>query len=374
VSAGSAPHATPRAIGGGEQLTADQLRRARLRSIPRPSRLARPLSSLRGAGPKLAEAAAELGIESVGDLLAHVPREHRDHGEVVGLGDLRIGEQATVLVEVRSARKRPTRRRNLTIVEADVADVTGRAKAIWFNQAYLVTRLTPGTRLLLTGKLERGTFKVASHELVSGEGAGIHTVGVVPVHAASDRLRLSAQRIREWAKQAVEFAPDVVEPLPAGLRVRRALAGAADAIAEAHFPADLERAAVARRRLAYEELFLHQAALAQRRGRRGEGRRAPALAPPGVVEVDAPDGRQLQPPPVGLPERWVETLPFALTDDQRHAIEEIDADLARERPMQRLLMGEVGSGKTVIALHTMLRAVAAGSQAVLMAPTETRGT
>ena len=138
------------------------------------------------------------------------------------------------------------------------------------------------------------------------------------------------------------------------LRARRRLAGVADAICTAHFPDRLVDAEQARYRLAFEELFLHQAALAARGQRRRATRRGVALGRPGDLVAG-----------------WLRSLPFELTGDQKGAIEEIDGDLALHQPMQRLLMGEVGSGKTVLALYAMLRAVEAGSQAALMAPTET---
>ncbi|HET8976331.1 MAG TPA: OB-fold nucleic acid binding domain-containing protein, partial [Solirubrobacterales bacterium] len=126
---------------------------------------------MRGAGPKLAEAAAELGIESLGDLLRHIPHSYRDRASPVRLGDLRLGEEATVEVEVRGrVRARPTRRRGLTILEAEVADETGSATATWFNRAWLADKLRPGTKLLLRGKLEKRGFTVAEHELPGGEG------------------------------------------------------------------------------------------------------------------------------------------------------------------------------------------------------------
>ncbi len=172
------------------------------------------------------------------------------------------------------------------------------------------------------------------------------------MHNATHALR--AERLREWAWQAVELAPDALEPLPARIRVRRGLCAEADALRAAHFPESLEEATAARERLAFEELCLHQAALAVRRGARRESRQGIAIGPPGDLIA-----------------RWIGSLPFTLTDDQRTACSEIDADLAAGQPMQRLLMGEVGSGKTAVAVYAMLRALEAGHQAALMAPTET---
>ncbi len=356
-----------RALGSGRPFTAEGLRAVALRSLPRPSRLDAPITALRGAGPKLAAAAGEMGIETVGDMLAHIPHSYRDRASPRELSQLAIGEEATVEVEVRSARLRPTRRRGLTIVEAAVADGSGPAKAVWFNQAWLAERLREGTRMLLHGRLDRSGFRVDAYEFLSpganGAGdvngargdtapSGLHTTGIVPVHPATERLR--AQRLREWAWQARALAPHALEPLPAELRARRRLPAAADALVMAQFPDSLERAELARRRLVFEELFLHQAALAVRRQDRQSRRPALPLGERGSSVS-----------------RWLDSLPFEPTGDQRQAIAEIDADLASARPMQRLLMGEVGSGKTVVALYAMLRAAEAGHQAVLLAPTET---
>jgi ATP-dependent DNA helicase RecG len=350
-----------RALGSGDPLERETLRGAPLATGPRPSQLAAPLTSLRGAGPKLAAAAAEIGIETVGDVLWHVPHGYRNRADVREVAELRIGEQATVLVEVRSVRVRPTRRRNLRIVEANVADATGPMKAVWFNQAWLVEQLTEGTHVLLSGKIDRAGFRVEAHEVVREPGAepagrdqgvGIHTTGLVPVHPATERLR--PNRIRDWAWQAAELAPFAPEALPASIRARHRLAGAGDALRAVHFPEEREDAETARRRLAFEELIVHQAALAARRVGHDSTRHAIAIGAPGELVA-----------------RWLGSLPFALTGDQRKSLEEIDADLARDRPMQRLLMGEVGSGKTVCALYAMLRALEAGHQAALMAPTET---
>jgi ATP-dependent DNA helicase RecG len=321
---------------------------------PRPEALGAPLTTLAGVGPKLAAAAAEAGIDTVGDLLLRVPHSYRDRSEVRPLGDIRLGEQATILAEVRRCSLRRPRRRGLTIVEATVADDSGSVKATWFNQPWLADRLTPGTRVLLHGVLDRRGFRVSDHELVSAGGGetGIHTTGLVPVHPATEALK--ASRIREWAWRALPFAQDAIEALPAPLRARLDMAGAGDALAAAHFPRGDTDVDEARRRVCFEELFLYQAALAARR----QGRR------------EAGPGHPLD-PPGDLVARWLASLPFEPTADQRRAFAELDADLSSGVPMQRLLMGEVGSGKTVIALYAMLRAVEGGFQAALMAPTET---
>jgi ATP-dependent DNA helicase RecG len=325
--------------------------------IPRPTKLEAPLTTLSGVGPKLAAIAAEAGIETIGDLLLRVPHSYRDRSRARPLGDLRLGEEATVMVEVREARLRRTRRRGLTIVEAAVADDSGRVTASWFNQPWLADRLKAGVSMLLVGSLDRRGFRVSEHEFLpveegGGLPVGIHTTGLVPVHPATEGLR--PQRIREWVWQALGRVTDIVEPLPAELRCRRALAGAADCLHAVHFPHSAEDAEDARRRLGFEELFLYQAALASRRRGRKIAKPGPRLGGPGP-----------------LVERWITSLPFEPTDDQRRVFAELDHDLDSGEPMQRLLMGEVGSGKTVVALYAMLRALEAGWQAALMAPTET---
>jgi ATP-dependent DNA helicase RecG len=320
-----------------------------VRSFPRPSLLAEPLEA-RG---QRAKGLATLGIATHGDLIEHIPFTHRDRREARQVATLGVGEEATVAVTVRSIGVRPMRNRRLKKIEARVFDETGPLVAVWWNQPWIANQLSEGAQVLLHGKLKkRNEFAVAEHELVGQGAAPVHTVGLVPVHATTAGLPAATLRSLVWDDYGL--LRHVVEALPSALRVAERLADRSAALAAAHFPDTEAEAEGARRRLAFEELFLLQLAVAGRRRQSGEGRRAAALDANGTV-VDA----------------WLETLPFALTGDQSAALTAIDADLARERPMQRLLMGEVGSGKTVVALAAMLRAVENGGQAALMAPTET---
>src|SRR5215213_4485047 len=218
----------PRAFATGDVLNREQLLGAPLKTPPRASVLDAAITKLKGAGPKLAAAASEMGISSLGDLLRHFPHSYRDRANPVGLGELRLGEEGTVEVEVSAAKLRPTRRRRLTILEADVFDASGKAKAVWFNRAWLADRLQPGARLLLRGKFEKRGFNVSEHEFLDSEAerapAGLHTTGVVPVHPASEKLR--PQRIREWVWQATPMARHAVEPIPGRLRRELRMAGA----------------------------------------------------------------------------------------------------------------------------------------------------
>jgi ATP-dependent DNA helicase RecG len=318
---------------------------------PRPSALDVSIEVLGGVGPKLAEAAAQAGISTIGDLLRHFPRRHRDR-TVVPVADLQRGERGTIAVEVLADAPRPFRRRGLSILTVKVGDESAAVRATWFNQPWLAERLRTGARLLLSGSRDSRGFRVSEHEFTGDGGADPGTPSLTPVHPGTELLK--PQRIRQWVEQAIPLARNALEPLPAELRARRGLAAAADAITAMHFPESGEDAEAARRRLAYEELFLYQALLATRRREHRAARPAPKIGRRGE-EVDA----------------WLASLPFEPTGDQLAAFEEIDRDLALGEPMQRLLMGEVGSGKTVVALYSMLRAREAGFQAALMAPTET---
>ena len=375
----------PMAFGSRIRLDRADLLAAPLKG-PAPRALELPLSALKGVGPKLADKAAdELGLRTLRDLLLHVPRRHMDRAAAVPLSALRIGESATVLVEVREVKLRRTRRKGLTILEVAVADAGGAAKAIWFNRPWLADQLSRGDLLLLHGRLDKRGFTVDEHER-AGVGAvpadvpgkteaespagsnsplgprpglpgakpppGLHTTGMVAVHPGSESIR--PPRLRDWVWQAAGLARALPEPLPAQSRVRAGRPSAADSVVGAHLPGSEAASDLAREAIAFEELLLHQASLALRRERRTIGQRAPSL----------PSDQELE-------RRWRDALPFEPTDGQVRAIDEIDADLAGRVPMQRLLMGEVGSGKTVVALHAMLLAVAAGKQAALMAPTET---
>jgi ATP-dependent DNA helicase RecG len=333
----------PTAFTTAEPLSDEELHAAGPPRYPRPSRLATPLE----VTPAKASAAAErLGLETIGDLLEHLPRDRQSARTIA---ELAMDEVATVIVEVRSIASRPVRRRGMKpLVTAVVADATGTMEATFFNQPWLQRKYAPGTRLLLSGKYQaRNRFRVQFHAETGEEvGAASDEMATYP---ATDGL--STTQILALARQWRGAAQEALEPLPARLRAIERLPDRAAALDAAHF-GDHEGG---RRRLAFEELLLVQIALLRRRARRREGARAEPLDPLGE-----------------LTRAWLEdSLPFAPTGDQRTAMATIDDDLAAGRPMQRLLMGEVGSGKTVVALYAMLRAVESGAQAALMAPTET---
>jgi ATP-dependent DNA helicase RecG len=336
---------------------------------PLPSRLLAPLELPAG---KMADGMRALGLQTIGALLEHLPTDSREARTVAGL---RAGEQATVAVQVRAIGSRAVRRRGMRpLVEATVYDASGSMRATFFNQPWLVQRYPPGTLLLLHGKADqRGGFRVSHHApsgdagLGRGEGQALAGAqGPVTLECAPQSETravahypategVTSTQILTLVQAARGRLIDVIETLPAAIRAGELLPDRASALAAMHFPRAPEDTEQGRERLAFEELLLAQLIFLRRRARRSVDAGAPVLGEPPT-----------------LSERWLAGgLPFALTGEQRTAIEEIESDLQRSQAMQRLLMGEVGSGKTVVALYAMLRAVEHGRQAALMAPTET---
>ncbi|MEN3279561.1 MAG: ATP-dependent helicase RecG, partial [Solirubrobacteraceae bacterium] len=334
----------PTAFASRDEADRDALSAAPVR-WPRPSRLEEPVE---WKPRPAAEAAESLGLTTVGRLLDHLPRES---GEARTVSELSPDEVATVIVEVRTITSRPVRRRGMKpLVEATVSDDTGVMKATFFNQPWLKDQYKPGTRLMLAGKYQgRNRFRVNTHAPTDAVASGSHPPEAASQYPATKGI--TSTQILAAVREHRDAVFDEVEPLPAAVRVAELLPDRPAAFAAAHF-GDREGG---RARLAFDELLVDQIVqLRLRAERRATQDAAPLRDEPSLSRV------------------WRDTLlPFALTGDQAAAIEEIDADLSLERPMQRLLMGEVGSGKTVVALHAMLRAVEHGMQAAMMAPTET---
>src|SRR5438876_518837 len=317
------------------------------RSRPRPAELAQPLDTLPGVGPTIRKRLSKLGLETVGDLLLSAPFRYEPAAPERRITDLRAEEEVAIAGEVRRVSSRRGRGR-LTILTAIVSDGSDSVPCVWVNQQWLQDKLQPGTRVRLRGALRRGGFNVKAYDL-GGDGAS--TADFAPVYHASEQI--TPKKLRELVGAALEHARDLPDPLPATLKERKRLPLRADALHALHRPSSLEQAEEGRRRLAFDELLLLQMVLA-RRTREREASIAPSLGEPGELVL-----------------RYRKALPFALTPHQEQAIRELDGDLARTVPMQRLLQGDVGSGKTVVALYALLRAVENRRQGALMAPTET---
>ena len=255
-------------------------------------------------------------------------------------------DEALLDVVVRRASGR--RRGRLHMLTASVADRTGEIRATSFNQPWLEGKLQPGTRVRLRGRPNRFGFAVDTYDLGDDQE---ETSDFAPVYPASEEI--SQKHLRTIVSAALASAGAGGDLLPGALRAAQGLALRADALVALHRPGSLDDAETARRRLAFEELLVLQLAL-RRRAVEREAAVAAALPAPGELVA-----------------RFRNVLPFTLTAGQERAMAEIDADLARTTPMQRLLQGDVGAGKTVVALHALLRSVEAGRQGALMAPTET---
>jgi ATP-dependent DNA helicase RecG len=327
------------------------------RSAPAVSHLAGPATDRRALGQALA-ALRPRPVVTVGDLLEHTPFRHEDYRSERTLAEMAPGEEATVVCTVERVRVRPTRRRNLVIVEAAVRDESGPGVVIWFNQRYLAKQLKPGMRLSIRGE-RRPTIDAEivakSYERADDDSGGIHTAGLVPVYPASEKV--SSRQIRALADEVLRHAGDQVDPLPAATKTRRRLPLRRDALTAAHRPDTQDEASAGMSRLAFDELYLLQLGMLERRARFEETARAHPLPPPGELAA-----------------QYLAALPFTLTGAQERAVAAIDVDVTREVPMRRLLQGDVGSGKTAVAAHALVRAVESGGQGALMAPTETLAT
>jgi ATP-dependent DNA helicase RecG len=315
----------------------------RPRTFPCAEELERAVDALPGVGPAVKKKLERLGLATVGDLLRHRPFRYEEPVAELRISELGGDEEVAIRGEVLSVSKR--RRGRLQMLTARVSDGSATISATWFNQPWLERQLQPGTPVRLRGRQGRYGFDVRSFDIGGGEA----TADFAPVYPASEEI--TAKKLRELVGAALPRS--FLDPLPAPLKESESLPARVDALWALHRPRSLAEAETGRRRLAFDELLFLQVGLAlQRREREAEV--APALEPPGELVA-----------------RYRDVLPFRLTDDQERAIAEIDADLVRTTPMQRLLQGDVGSGKTVVALYALLRAVEAGRQGALMAPTET---
>jgi ATP-dependent DNA helicase RecG len=324
-----------------------------------------PVQYVKGVGPQRAAALAHAGVLTVEDLLLHVPLRYEDRRQLARVADLRPGMKVSVAGEIVVAGLRRTRR--MALYEVRLADGSGRLKAIWFNQPFLRETLPRGRRVVLFGSVEREGF--GSRQLVmtspqyerldSGEAPGAHVGRIVPVYEKLGPL--GGKALRRILAHLAEGLPDnLPDPLPGPLRERLGVIGRAEALRRVHHPTpdDDPEALNAFRgpaltRLILEELFLYQLGLASRRRGRRELRK-------GAAFPVTPAAR----------ERVKRILPFPLTAAQKRVLREIAEDLGSLHPMNRLLQGDVGAGKTLVALLAMVVVLEHGAQAAFMAPTE----
>jgi ATP-dependent DNA helicase RecG len=333
-----------------------------------------PLQYLKGVGPRRAADLQRVGLATVEDLLYRFPIRYEDRGAFETIASLRPGVSASVIGEVVSSGIRPTRRPHFRIFEMLVRDATGSLRAVFFNQAFLKDVFHPHQRVILFGKLELTShglqlqnpqYEILRQE-ADAEGAPgqpeddtLHTGRIVPIYEKTGTLTPKVQRA--IVHQAVSQLPgEVPDPLPGDVRRRQQLIDRRTALMDVHFPPagtpvdELNGfRSAAQRRLIFEEFFLFQLGLVLRR-RRSDAERKPRS----IVVTD------------DIRESARRVLPFKLTGDQKKVIGEIVADMKRPQPMNRLLQGDVGSGKTIVALLAALVAMENGFQVAFMAPTE----
>ena len=308
----------------------------------------------------------KLGIETVGDLLRHYPRRYAERGELTDLASLRVDDDVTVMADIASATLHRMKNRPGTRLQVVVTDGRGHLTLTFFDkrdQRWRERELRPGRRGLFAGKVSvfNGTRQLTHPEYllvdegdgdeVDTEAAAAFAHALIPVYPAT--AGFPSWRVAKAVQPALDVLGELPDPVPGDVRERRGLVGLAEALRLVHRPETRAEVASARRRLVYEEAFVLQTELARRR--------AATAALPAVARRRVPGG---------LVDAFDARLPFTLTDGQQAVAAQLEQDLAMEHPMHRLLQGEVGSGKTVLALRAMLTVVDAGGQAALLAPTE----
>jgi len=330
---------------------------------PPASSLDLPVSALPGVGEESEKLLERLEIRTIGDLLWHLPTRYDDYSKFTPLREVRASKSTTVeAILGRIGQRRTARGQVMTEVELlDPADKTPtNVRATWFGRQFIKERFPEGQLVRLSGKV--GYFgrsvQFSNPRIERATAEAVHTGRIVPVYRLTEGLKDGV--MRRWLHTAVEGGPrrsavvnEVSEPLPDALRERRRLIPIRDALREIHFPSDWTPLFEARRRLAFDELLVLQLARGQQRARWTKEAKAMRLR----VDDQALEG-------------WIAALPFTLTKGQLDALEQIRKDVDRTVPMSRLLEGDVGSGKTVVAALAARIAAASGGQAALMAPTE----
>ncbi|PVV82743.1 ATP-dependent DNA helicase RecG [Dehalogenimonas alkenigignens] len=326
---------------------------AKKAATPPVSSLELPVTAFKGVSDATAAKLKKLGIENVRDLLYHFPARHVDYSHTARISSLSPGPDQTIVANVWEVR--PTTPGGRRSTEAILGDETGNIRALWFNNPYLARQIKNGDRLVISGRVSawKGMLVFESPEWEKLEEKElVHTGRLVPVYPLTAGLYPRA--LRKLMKEVVDgFAPALEDYLPADIKERRRLADLPQSVAQAHFPAHEPSYNAARMRLAFDELFFLQLGVLARK--RAWQHSQPAAS----ITADQ-----------ALLTRFVDSLPFKLTGAQRRSLDEILADLKRTEAMSRLLQGEVGSGKTVVATAAILMAVNAGFQAAFMAPTE----
>jgi ATP-dependent DNA helicase RecG len=311
-----------------------------------------PVAVLRGVGPQRAKQLSKLGVRTIRDMLYLLPRRYDDFSQLKPINRIEYGEEVTIIAQVQRASVHKTWGSG-KIFKAILSDGTGSVEVAWFNQPYLADKIKPGQQIVVSGKVDEylGRLSFTSPEWERLEKELLHTARIVPVYPLT--AGLNARWLRNMMKRTVGYwSKRLPDYLPTSVRQIEKLLDLETAIVQAHFPDSQTLLEQARYRLAFDELFVLQIGMLRQRH-----------------QWRAVPGRPLAMDDTTL-QNFIHGLPFSLTQAQQQALQRIVADLNSSRPMNRLLQGDVGSGKTVIAAAAMALTVAAGAQAALMAPTE----
>ena len=310
-----------------------------------------PLTVLAGVGPRYAASLERLGIHTLGDALYHFPRRYDDYSQLKPINRLEYGQEVTIIGTVEQINMRPTRSGKVKLIEAVVSDGSGALRVTWFNQPWLVQKLRD-KHIVLSGKIDQylGRLVMTSPEWELLEKKNLHTNRIVPVYPLT--ANITQRWLRRTLHQVVNYwAPRVADPLPESVRQPARLMPLSTALLQVHFPDSWEKLEAARHRLAFDEIFLLQLGVMRQRRHWTERQ-----------------GRVFETPLAWLQDQLAR-LPYTLTNAQRRAVDEIRTDLASGRPMNRLLQGDVGAGKTVVAALGIAMVTRQAAQAALMAPT-----
>lgn len=312
--------------------------------------LSSPVSDLPGLGTKAVADLRALEIVCVRDLLWYVPFRYDDYSRVVGAGEAKAGETVTVVGTIESIESRPAKNRHMKLVEAVVGDETGELKVVWFNQSYLEKTLPIGSKVSLAGRVDGRYGRSLVNPIVERGGEQTHTGRIVPVYGLTGSLIM--RRLRDAVKAALPAASEFPDWLPTHIIEHESYPSLSQALRGVHFPNSKLELESSVTRLKFDELFLHQMMFARVRADRE--RKTSTTIPMDEAFLKA----------------FVAGLPFELTNAQRKAIWEVVQDLEKPHPMNRLLEGDVGSGKTVVAAAAAASVLHAGSRVVYLAPTE----
>lgn len=311
-----------------------------------------PLTTIPGIGPKSARTLKKLGLESLSDLLWHLPRRYDDYSQLQTINRLFFGQEVTIIATVDEIGVRPVRSGKLKLTEATVSDGTGSLRVTWFNQPWIANKLKPGKAVVLSSKVDQylGRLTMSNPEWEPLEKEQLHTNRIVPVYP------LTAGVTSKWLRRVMHsvvqrLATKVEDPIPEHVRVEAGLIDLGHALQQVHFPDDWDAVRKAQHRLAFDEMFMLQLGVLRQK-----------------QEWEAQETK-----PLPVDEAWMEkfhrALPFPLTESQSQVLAELREDLASPRPMNRLLEGDVGSGKTVLAAAALGIAAEHRAQSAIMAPT-----